>query len=336
MHMTGILLGFTLFGFTELRDRQKAAKDREDAVVREAQQKSQITTLQNVLAAQNKIENGLRTQIAQGQALQDDQQTVIKNQEGQNRRLMDVLLAAYQLSGVELTLATPPFPHPSYAALFQSTKEDLKASGQSPSAPFDKYWQYFETCLEHGDFQASKGEREQWVITCRVGRPQGLATPTLYCAPDTYQWRAFEQFLDMVLSPRLSVQLTGGSELVLLDASSRPSAIARTANQLKLTVLGTGIKLAQLSDARILLRVDKPSARRQELFTSVTIRSLDPLVQFETTVEPKWLPTKIGTDKIQFEADVEPQERDIIVQVAGPVPLPVQVNRTLLAIKGLQ
>ena len=56
VHLTGLLLGFVLFGVTEIHDQQKAARERIEAATNE-------TRLQSLLETQKTIEQGLRTQI---------------------------------------------------------------------------------------------------------------------------------------------------------------------------------------------------------------------------------------------------------------------------------
>ena len=330
VHLAGLLTGFIVFGVTEIRDHQKAAQDRVDAARREAQQTAQVQSLKSVLVKQEGIESGLRTQIEQGKAIQKAQDTVIHVQDSQNARLKDLMLASYQLSGIEVTLDAPSLQHSRFATLFQAVKDDLKSSGQTQPAQFDLYWQYFETCLEHGEYQAVKGERDQWEIGCRLLRPQGIASPTLYCPPDTYQWRVFEGLLEVLFGRVFRIQIAGGPDLVVVNSGTRPASVERKGEQLKLTVVGTRVKIAQLAAGKVALSIDKPSSPRAELFRSIRIRSLDPLVQFDTTITPAWQPTKIGTQKVWLNADDEPQDVDVIVQAAGPISLPIRFDPRLM------
>jgi hypothetical protein len=166
-----------------------------------------------------------------------------------------------------------------------------------------------------------------------LGRPQGITSPSLYCPPDTYQWRVFEGLLDMWFSRRFAVQITGGPDLVFIDSGARPSMISRKSGELTATIVGTRVKIGQLNNAKITLRIDKSVTERNELFVTVRLKSLDPLVEFDKKVDAKWTPTKIGTEKIALDVADDPQDVDIVVLTAGPMPLPVRVDPRLLAVE---
>jgi len=317
-HVLGIVLGFVAFGVTEIRDQRKAANEREDAKVKAEQQEAQIKSLKAILAKQEDIATA--------------QKTVIDNQVGQNVRLKDLLLASYQLSAIEVTVDMPSFSHSKFAGVFQRTRDDFKASGEA-LPQLNQQWQYFETCLEHGEFQANKGERDQWKIDCSLNRPMGTTSPVLYCPPESYQWRSFEGLLDLFFGPLFTIKIKSGPDLFVINSSTRPVQVIKKGTQLKLTALATKVKIGQLSHASILIRMDKAAFQKEEFFNSVRIRSLDPLVKFDTTIHPNWSSTKVGT--VVISIDGEPQERDVIVQVAGPTALPVQIDRRLLAVQQL-
>lgn len=323
LHMLAILAGLALFGVTEVRDLGKAADKRRQAERRNLEQKKQIETLEAVRDRQQEIGESQKRQIEDGRALAAAQGLVIDNQGRQNNRLRDLLLSAYQLSAIEVSLSPIDYAFRRYDSTFRALWDEYKKAGLKVAEPSD----YFQPCILHGRIEARKGERDQWLIRCLLGRPQGFTTPFFYCAPESYPWRAFEGVLDVLLSKQFLITLSDGTPLVRLSDTSRPHVVTREGRELKVTIHGPRVKLSQLVGARLQFQMESEGRELKELPSRIRLRSLDPLVRFDQSFETSWRLEKIGTKLDALQPGDDPFEVDIKIPMAGPFPLRVEVDR---------
>jgi hypothetical protein len=322
LHLSGIVTGLVLFGATEVRDVRKAAAEREEVRKRDEAQQRQIATLETVRDRQQDMAVSQKSQIEDARALAGAQALVIDTQSKQNTRLRDLLLSAYQLAGVEISISPIDYAFKRYDRMLKELAEEYRNAGFKVPEP----QQYFQPCILHGRIEARKGERDQWLLNCTLARPQGLTNPRFYCAPESFQWRAFEGVLDVLLGESLQIALGDGADLVLLNDTSRPSVVSREGRTLKLLVYGTRVKLSQLEKASVKLRMERPGADLGEMPAQIRLRSLDPLVRFDETCKTQWRFEKIGTRTVVAEPGDDPVEVDIKATVAGPFPLKVELD----------
>jgi len=262
-------------------------------------------------------------QIEEGHKLAEAQRLLIDNQKGQNERLRDLLLSAYQLSAIEVSLSPIDYAFRQFDSMLGRLRDEYaKAGVKVPEPP-----PYFHPCILHGRIEARKGERDQWLIDCLLGRPQGFTNPRFYCAPESFQWRAFEGVLDVLLGQKFLVTLSDGAELVLLSDTSRPHVVAREGRELRIVLHGPRVKLSQLVGARVQFRMERERPELKDLPSRIRLHSLDPLVRFDQSFDTSWRLEKIGTTKAALEPGDEPFEVDIKVPVSGPFPLRVELDR---------
>jgi hypothetical protein len=200
----------------------------------------------------------------------------------------------------------------------------MRSGGMPLPEQFRNHWHYFETCLANGRLSAVKGERDQWMVECLLARPQGFTNPPLYCAPESYPWRAFEGLLDLILTKRFVVESVAGDELFAFTQSARPATVRREGMTVTLTLAGPRVKVRQLQNTPLRFRVER--ANPQVLPRKARLRSLDPLVKFDDSYPLAWRQVKVGTVRQPLEPGDEPQEWEITAPVAGPFRMRVQVD----------
>ncbi|NWF85853.1 MAG: hypothetical protein HXY18_18700, partial [Bryobacteraceae bacterium] len=287
-----------------------AEEESRKAQERERLQRQQIAHQEQLLERQKAIETA--------------QKQVISAQDAQNERLRQLMLESYQLSGVEIALEGIEKSFAGVGPMLNRVRDDMRSGGMPLPEQFRNHWQYFETCLANGRLSAVKGERDQWMVECLLARPQGFTNPPLYCAPESYPWRAFEGLLDLILTKRFVVESAAGDELFAFTQSARPATVRREGMTVTLTLAGPRVKVRQLQNTPLRFRVER--ANPQVLPRKARLRSLDPLVKFDGSYPLAWRQVKVGTVRQPLEPGDEPQDWEITAPVAGPFRMRVQVD----------
>lgn len=318
IHVAMLATGFIVFGVTELQEMRKTALQKRAAEEQNRKSQERDRLQRQQIAHQEQL-------LDKQQAIETAQKQVIAAQDVQNERLRQMMLESYQLSGVEIALEGIEKSFAGVGPMLNRVRDDMRSGGMPLPEQFRNHWQYFETCLANGRLSAVKCERDQWMVECLLARPQGFTNPPLYCAPESYPWRAFEGLLDLILTRRFVVESVGGDELFAFTQSARPATVRREGMTVFLTLAGPRVKVRQLQNTPLRFRLEH--ANPQVLPRRARLRSLDPLVKFDESYPLSWRQVKIGTVRQPLEPGDEPQEWEVTAPVAGPFRMRVLVDQ---------
>jgi hypothetical protein len=282
------------------------------------------TGLEETLAQTNTIKKGMDATLQEQQAnslrtsqIAGDMKTTLRQQtdifRGQEQQLDELrrlYLAQYRLGGMEVSWRLSSEILQRARQIFEETNVPDKV--------------YLATALRAGgeNFVGVKRARgDQPKLFLFLGRPQGYLTKEYM--PNSPEWKAFEQVLQLIRSSEFMIALAPDIPLSKMNNQLWPSEAIVSGGRVVFTIQNPDVKLSQLKDGQWIFRGYYNN--QSQTPKKIRLRSLDSIVLLDSELELDWKERETGELLYREPGDSEARTAFF----SGPHKIPVVFNKLL-------